>query len=117
MVLVELNREQFTIQIKSIPIWRESLIRENLTRENLTLDLVNIPAGESLWRHSFDRDCQLQRHLLEGAPTDSSAWETGGEGGFRLLRDSSWCNTPDVCRSAVHHRDTWVHLRQAFGYF
>lgn len=35
-----------------------------------------------------------------GAPTDGSAWVTGGEGDLRLRRGGSWSNVPRICRSA-----------------
>ncbi|GAB4325515.1 MAG: hypothetical protein OHK0047_10430 [Leptolyngbyaceae cyanobacterium] len=36
----------------------------------------------------------------EGAPTDGSAWVTGGDSDRRLLRGGSWLNDPWDCRSA-----------------
>jgi len=35
-----------------------------------------------------------------GAPTDGSAWETGGESNYRLLRGGCWVNYSRYCRSA-----------------
>ena len=35
-----------------------------------------------------------------GAPTDGSAWETGGDSKARLLRGGSWYGYPNDCRSA-----------------
>jgi formylglycine-generating enzyme required for sulfatase activity len=35
-----------------------------------------------------------------GAPTDGSAWTTGGENQSRLLRGGSWRSNPQHCRSA-----------------
>ena len=35
-----------------------------------------------------------------GAPTDGSAWETGGDGNVRLLRGGSWYNDSRICRCA-----------------
>ncbi len=36
----------------------------------------------------------------EGAPTDGTVWETGGDAHRRVLRGGSWNFTPDMCRSA-----------------
>ena len=36
----------------------------------------------------------------EGAPSDGSVWETGGDKIYRLLRGGSWVSRPDFCRSA-----------------
>ncbi|NEQ75864.1 MAG: SUMF1/EgtB/PvdO family nonheme iron enzyme [Okeania sp. SIO2C9] len=36
----------------------------------------------------------------EGAPTDGSAWETGGDSNYRILRGGSWYNNSRNCRSA-----------------
>ncbi|NER01617.1 MAG: formylglycine-generating enzyme family protein [Okeania sp. SIO3C4] len=45
--------------------------------------------------------CQDVWHSnYNGAPTDGSAWETGGDSNRRLLRGGSWNNDSWVCRSA-----------------
>ena len=36
----------------------------------------------------------------QGAPTDGTVWETGGDVHRRVLRGGSWNFTPDMCRSA-----------------
>ena len=41
------------------------------------------------WHNSYD-----------GAPTDGSAWETGGDSTRRVRRGGSWCIYPGWCRSA-----------------
>jgi formylglycine-generating enzyme required for sulfatase activity len=40
-----------------------------------------------------------------GAPTDGSAWESGGDSNQRLLRGGGWDDTPEDCRSACRGRD------------
>ena len=40
-----------------------------------------------------------------GAPTDGSAWETGGDGNTRLLRGGSWNNISWDCRCAWRSYD------------
>jgi formylglycine-generating enzyme required for sulfatase activity/uncharacterized caspase-like protein len=37
----------------------------------------------------------------EGAPTDGSAWITGGDSSHRVLRGGSWDSVPWICRSAL----------------
>jgi formylglycine-generating enzyme required for sulfatase activity len=41
----------------------------------------------------------------EGAPSDGSAWISGGDDRFRLVRGGSWYNTPVSCRSANRYRN------------
>ncbi|ABG49919.1 serine/threonine protein kinase [Trichodesmium erythraeum IMS101] len=38
-----------------------------------------------------------------GAPTDGSAWETGGDSSRRVYRGGSWLNYPWWCRSALRN--------------
>ena len=40
----------------------------------------------------------------QGAPIDGSAWNTGGNDKYRLLRGGSWTNYPSYCRSAYRNR-------------
>jgi len=40
----------------------------------------------------------------QGAPSDRSVWESGGNNTFRVLRGGSWDNVPRYCRSAYRHR-------------
>ena len=40
----------------------------------------------------------------QGAPTDGSAWLTGGDDSYRLLRGGSWDDIPGICRSAYRIR-------------
>ncbi len=49
--------------------------------------------------------CQDILHKnYNGAPTDGSAWETGGDSENRRLRGGSWLNQPLFCRSAYRGR-------------
>ncbi|MGD1701593.1 SUMF1/EgtB/PvdO family nonheme iron enzyme [Dapis sp. BLCC M229] len=41
----------------------------------------------------------------QGAPTDGSAWETGGYSQTQVLRGGSWCHNPRRCRSSFRNRD------------
>jgi eukaryotic-like serine/threonine-protein kinase len=45
-----------------------------------------------------------------GAPTDGSAWQTGGDANLRILRGGAWSNLPLVLRSACRLR-LWQGLR------
>jgi formylglycine-generating enzyme required for sulfatase activity len=45
---------------------------------------------QDVWHDNYD-----------GAPADGSAWVEGGDQGLRVLRGGSWCDVPDVCKSAV----------------
>jgi formylglycine-generating enzyme required for sulfatase activity len=40
----------------------------------------------------------------QGSPTDGSAWITGGDSNYRLLRGGSWYDDPRLCRSAFRSR-------------
>ena len=40
----------------------------------------------------------------EGAPTDGSAWLTGGDQSLRMLRGGSWGSNSNYCRSASRYR-------------
>jgi formylglycine-generating enzyme required for sulfatase activity len=44
---------------------------------------------EDVWHENYN-----------GAPTDGSAWLTGGEQGIRALRGGSWIDFAIICRSA-----------------
>jgi formylglycine-generating enzyme required for sulfatase activity len=39
----------------------------------------------------------------EGAPRDGSAWTKNGNDNYSPLRGGSWCNYPDICRSAYRY--------------
>ena len=39
----------------------------------------------------------------KGAPRDGSAWETGGNKKWRVLRGGSWYYPPEICRSATRN--------------
>jgi formylglycine-generating enzyme required for sulfatase activity len=48
--------------------------------------------------------CQDWYHgNYNGAPTDGSAWESGGEQGFRVLRSGAWDDYSDLLRSAARN--------------
>ncbi|HIK09878.1 MAG TPA: formylglycine-generating enzyme family protein, partial [Oscillatoriaceae cyanobacterium M33_DOE_052] len=50
--------------------------------------------------------CQDRWHNnYDVAPTDGSAWETGGESNLRVLRGGSWNLNPRYCRSGLRDRD------------
>ena len=40
----------------------------------------------------------------DGAPSDGSPWQTGGNENYRIVRGGSWYVNPDDCRSAVRNR-------------
>ena len=48
---------------------------------------------EDVWHDSY-----------KGAPTDGSAWVSGGDSNFRLLHGGSWDGNPRHCRSAFRNR-------------
>ncbi len=55
----------------------------------------------NVWEWCLDR-----RHTnYQGAPTDGSAWVTGGDSERRVIRGGSWSNSPRDCRS--DHRDAY----------
>ena len=47
----------------------------------------------------------------QGAPSDGSVWETGGDDSYRLLRGGSWNYLPVYCRSANRY---WNNLDDWF---
>jgi len=50
--------------------------------------------------------CEDHWHLsYDGAPRDGSAWVTGGDDRYRLVRGGSWFNYPVSCRSADRPRN------------
>ncbi len=52
----------------------------------------------------------------QGAPTDGSAWITGGNGDRRLLRGGSWGSNPRPCRSANRFWDGADYRINSFGF-
>ena len=60
---------------------------------------------EDCWHNSYS-----------GAPTDESAWTTGGDCSRRVLRGGSWFNSPRYLRSANRLRDT-TRFRRSFNGF
>ena len=51
--------------------------------------------AEDVWHDSYN-----------GAPTDGSAWTSGGDQALRVRRGGSWYDTPGGLRSAFRHRST-----------
>jgi len=52
----------------------------------------------------------------QGAPTDGSAWTTGGDDTMRRLRGGSWYNLPTNCRSAVRNWDARDYQGGSVGF-
>ncbi|WP_233258309.1 formylglycine-generating enzyme family protein [[Phormidium] sp. ETS-05] len=50
------------------------------------------------------------------APTDGSAWETGGESNYQVLRGGSWDCNPRHCRSGQRDWDDWVSRLNLYGF-
>ncbi len=59
-------------------------------------------------------DCWYESYA--GAPTDGSAWVSGGECGQRVLRGSSWINVPGGLRLAERYRDSTAHRSGSVGF-
>ncbi|MBW4679487.1 MAG: SUMF1/EgtB/PvdO family nonheme iron enzyme [Microcoleus vaginatus WJT46-NPBG5] len=51
-----------------------------------------------------------------GAPSDGSAWESGGDSNRRLRRGGSWVSNPRSCRSANRNRDEPDSRDDFFGF-
>ncbi len=49
---------------------------------------------EDVWHASYEKG-------EEKAPIDGSAWLSGGDSSYRVLRGGSWASNSDFCRSAV----------------
>ncbi|HIK12223.1 MAG TPA: SUMF1/EgtB/PvdO family nonheme iron enzyme [Oscillatoriaceae cyanobacterium M33_DOE_052] len=60
---------------------------------------------QDVWHENYDN-----------APTDGSAWETGGESNLRVLRGGSWVNFPRNCRSGRRYWDVLVDWLNYFGF-
>ena len=52
----------------------------------------------------------------EGAPTDGSAWVTGGDSALRVRRGGSWAYGPRNCRSAYRFRNGPVDCNDRVGF-
>ena len=52
----------------------------------------------------------------EGAQTDGSAWETGGNKSYRVLRGGSWGDQPVFCRSAYRLNNVPVNGGNYIGF-
>jgi formylglycine-generating enzyme required for sulfatase activity len=52
-----------------------------------------------------------------GAPADGSAWVTGGDSSYRMLRGGSWDHSPRICRCAFRLYDAYPVSRViSFGF-
>lgn len=60
---------------------------------------------EDVWHENYN-----------GAPSDGSAWLTGGEQDRRSLRGGSWYDSPNYCRSASRYRGVTVRRFFNFGF-
>ncbi|MBD2203804.1 SUMF1/EgtB/PvdO family nonheme iron enzyme [Calothrix sp. FACHB-1219] len=67
----------------------------------------------NIWEWCLDKS----HHNYEGAPTDGSAWLSGNDNNYQLLRGGSWNNNAKNCRSASRnalsraYRDNLVGFR------
>ena len=52
----------------------------------------------------------------DGAPADGSAWVTGEDSIFRVLRGGSWSNAPESCRSAYRFNNDPVNRYYNTGF-
>ncbi|MEM6520663.1 MAG: formylglycine-generating enzyme family protein [Cyanobacteria bacterium P01_D01_bin.71] len=60
----------------------------------------------NVYEWCLDRWHDGYSELFENAPTDGSAWTTGGASSSRVLRGGSWGDLPRGCRSANRIRGT-----------
>jgi formylglycine-generating enzyme required for sulfatase activity len=65
-----------------------------------TFGLHNMHGNALEWVQDYFHD------NYSGAPTDGSAWESGGEQKYRVLRGGSWLSYPANLRSSYRNRDT-----------
>ena len=59
-------------------------------------------------------DCWHENYAR--APSDGTAWTSGGECGRRVLRGGSWVNDPGILRSANRSRDTTGNRLSVYGF-
>jgi formylglycine-generating enzyme required for sulfatase activity len=50
----------------------------------------------------------------KGAPTDGSAWTTGCQGSFHVVRGGSWNNDPKDLRAAARGGNVVAHINNGF---
>lgn len=71
----------------------------------------------NVWEWCADR----WHENYQGAPSDGSVWESGGDYSYRMLRGGSWYYNPALCRSAFRYslspgsRNDLVGLRVVVG--
>jgi eukaryotic-like serine/threonine-protein kinase len=58
----------------------------------------------NMWEWCLDYYHSSYGGLVSGAPTDGSAWLSGGDANLRIMRGGSWGNGASDCRSAARYR-------------
>jgi formylglycine-generating enzyme required for sulfatase activity/predicted Ser/Thr protein kinase len=74
-----------------------------------TTDVGSFPANNfglyDLHGNVWEWCADIWHENYNGAPSDGSIWESGGDNTQRLLRGGSWCILPRNCRSADRYGD------------